>query len=25
LYFWIRDQDLRAAAFDRTWTILQCT
>jgi hypothetical protein len=24
LYFWIRDQDLRAAVFDRTWTILQC-
>jgi hypothetical protein len=24
LYFWIREQDLRAAVFERTWTILQC-
>ncbi|WP_203791215.1 YwqG family protein [Paractinoplanes rishiriensis] len=25
LYFWIRRQDLAAADFTRTWTILQCT
>lgn len=25
LYFWIRDEDLRAAKFDRTWTIFQCS
>lgn len=24
LYFWIRDDDLQARRFDRTWTILQC-
>lgn len=24
LYFWIREQDLRAKRFDRTWLILQC-
>jgi uncharacterized protein YwqG len=24
LYFWIRDQDLRACNFDRVWMILQC-
>jgi uncharacterized protein YwqG len=24
LYFWIRDQDLRARRFDKTWMILQC-
>jgi uncharacterized protein YwqG len=24
LYFWIRDDDLKALRFDRTWTILQC-
>lgn len=24
LYFWIRDSDLKAGRFDRTWTILQC-
>lgn len=25
LYFWIREQDLARRAFDRVWTILQCT
>jgi len=24
LYFWIRDEDLRAARFDRTWVVFQC-
>lgn len=24
IYFWIRDEDLRAARFDRTWTVFQC-
>ena len=24
LYFWIREDDLQARRFDRTWTILQC-
>ena len=24
VYFWIREEDLRQARFDRTWTILQC-
>jgi uncharacterized protein YwqG len=24
LYFWIRDNDLRAGRFERTWMILQC-
>jgi hypothetical protein len=24
LYFWIRDEDLQAGRFDRTWTVLQC-
>jgi uncharacterized protein YwqG len=24
LYFWIRDQDLRDARFERTWTLFQC-
>ncbi len=24
LYFWIRDKDLRAARFDRTWVVFQC-
>jgi uncharacterized protein YwqG len=24
VYFWIRDEDLRARNFDRTWCILQC-
>jgi uncharacterized protein YwqG len=24
LYFWIRDQDLRARRFDKTWMIFQC-
>lgn len=24
LYFWIREQDLREARFDRTWTLFQC-
>jgi hypothetical protein len=24
LYFWIRDEDLHACRYDRTWTILQC-
>jgi uncharacterized protein YwqG len=24
LYFWIRDQDLRARRFDKAWMILQC-
>lgn len=24
LYYWIRDEDLRACRFDRTWMILQC-
>jgi uncharacterized protein YwqG len=25
IYFWIRDEDLRAGRLDRTWTILQCS
>lgn len=25
IYFWIRDQDLRVGAFDRSWVILQCS
>jgi len=25
LYYWIRDEDLRARRFDRSWLILQCT
>jgi uncharacterized protein YwqG len=24
IYFWIRDQDLRARRFDKTWMLLQC-
>ena len=24
LYFWIRDEDLRAARFYRTWLVFQC-
>jgi uncharacterized protein YwqG len=24
VYFWMRDEDLRAARFERVWTILQC-
>jgi uncharacterized protein YwqG len=24
LYFWIREEDLLAARFDRTWTVFQC-
>jgi len=24
LYFWIRDEDLRAARFERTWVVFQC-
>ena len=24
IYFWIRDQDLRARRFDKTWMIFQC-
>jgi uncharacterized protein YwqG len=24
LYFWIREQDLLARRFDRTWTLFQC-
>lgn len=24
LYYWIRDEDLRACRFDRAWMILQC-
>jgi hypothetical protein len=25
LYFWIREEDLRAARFDRTWPMFQCS
>jgi uncharacterized protein YwqG len=24
IYFWIRDEDLRARRFDKTWLVFQC-